>query len=117
MSKAPKKEPEQRWPKLDVDRVPDDRAHELALGIVEQAVCDWKELCTKIPQKKLCKEEVARRMVMLDEIRAFLHSDWCSKLVGNTLRRSKMVEELERKYQTSPFLKQARKMGLGGKPC
>lgn len=101
------KEPEQRWPRLELDKVPDDRAKELALGVVEQAVCDWKDMCKKLPKKKLCMEEINKRMCMFDEIRRFLNSRWCSTLLGNGLRRSLIVAELERKYQESSFLKQA----------
>lgn len=111
------KKAEQRWPKLDPDHVMDEAAKALALGVVERAVIDWKELCPKIPKRKLCTEEIERRKVMFDEIRSFLRSEWCSRLLGNTVRRSKMLEELELRYAQSAFVQQAQAYEAGDAKC
>lgn len=108
---------EERWPKLDPDNVKDDLAKELALGVVGQAVQDWKDLCKRIPKKKLCKMEVEKRKCMLAQLRQFLNGDWCSQLCGNSIRRSLIVAELERMYRSSGFAKQAEALEQGVPEC
>lgn len=108
---------EERWPKPEPVYVRDQNAKELALGIIEQAVQDWKDLCKRIPKKKLCRAEVERRKCMFDQLRRFLYGEWCSQLCCNSIRRSFMVEELEKMYQRSGFLQQAKGMEAGDKSC
>ena len=106
-----------RWPKLEPHYVPNTCAKELALAIVEQAVIDWKDLCKKIPKKKLNRSEIEKRKCMFSEIRCFFKSDWCSQLCGNSIRRSLMVEELERCYQKSGYFKQLKAFENGDLQC
>ena len=106
-----------RWPAIKPSDVKDECAKELALGVVEQAVVDWKDLCKKISKKKLCASEIEKRKCMFEEIRKFLKSDWCSQLCGNSIRRSLMVAELERCYQKSGFFKQLKAFEAGELQC
>ena len=108
---------ETRWPSLAPDNVKDYLAKELALGVVGQAVQDWKDLCKRIPKKKLCKMEVEKRKCMFAQLRQFLNGDWCSQLCGNSIRRSLIVAELERMYLASGFLKQAEAIEQGAPEC
>ena len=108
---------EERWPKLNPSDVKDTVAKELALGVVEQAVIDWKDLCKKISKKKLCANEIEKRKCMFAEIRNFLNSSWCSQLCGNGIRRSMMIAELEKCYQESGFMKQLKAFEAGELKC
>lgn len=108
---------EARWPSLDPDNVKDYLAKELALGVVGQAVQDWKDLCKKIPKKQLCKAEVEKRKCMFAQLRQFFNGDWCGQLCGNSIRRSLIIAEMERLYCESSFLKQAESLEKGVTSC
>lgn len=117
MSTISQKPKEQRWEKLDPEKVPERCAKDFALGIVEQAVTDWKDMCKKLPKKKLCKEEIEKRKCMFDELRQFFKSKWCDALCGSIIQRKRMIAELEAQYEHSGFLKQAKAFEEGAKAC
>lgn len=101
------------WPKVNRNEVERYAVEAFAMGIVGQAVTDWRRLLKKIPKKRLCMTEVKKRKCMLNEIRHFLNGKWCETLMYDDDARTNMISILEKEYQNSEFLKQARRIEDG----
>lgn len=88
-----------------------DNVTKLAYAVVEQAVMDFNKLLRPMGKRNGGVEEMAWRDREIYALMRFFKSEWCGVLLGEKYDQKVLVEELQRKYEKSLYLRQKRALG------